>query len=78
MNVDVHTKNVQHCQPPVLDAVAVTLHLGHAPRERRPHLLGGRHPTSSVQQRRALLEILPRLPQAAAGWTSECTYASGP
>lgn len=73
MNVDVNVKNVQLCQPPVLDAVAVTLHLGHAPRERRPHLLGGRYPASPVQQRRALLEILPRLPQAAAGRTSERT-----
>lgn len=72
-----NVKNVQLCQPPVLDAVAVTLHLGHAPRERRPHLLGGRHPAPSVQQRGALLEILPRLPQAAAGRPSERTYASG-
>lgn len=50
---------------------APTVHLGNASREGRPHLLGGRQPASSLQQRRALLEVLPRLPQAAAGWTPQ-------
>lgn len=54
--------------------VPVTLHLGDTSRERRPHFLGSRQPASSLQQRGALLEVLPRLPQAAARRTSQRTH----
>lgn len=69
-------KNVRHCEPLILDTVAITLHLGHASWKRRPHLLGCGYPTSPVQQRCALLEILPRVPQAAEGWPSKCMCTS--
>lgn len=56
--------------------VPVTLHLGDPSWERRPHFLGSRQPASSLQQRGALLEVLPRLPQAAARRTSQRTRRS--
>ena len=46
---------------------ASTMHPGHAPREGGTDLLGGGEPAAAVGQRRALLEVLPRLPQAAPG-----------
>ena len=46
--------------------VCLTLYLGDPPWEGRPHFLGGGQPSTALQQCGALLEVLPRLPQAAA------------
>ena len=45
------------------------MHTGHPPREGSADLLVCCQPAAPVQQRSALLEVLPRVPQTPPGWT---------
>lgn len=47
------------------------MHLGHAPREGSTDLLVSGEPAAAVRECRALLEVLPRIPQAPPGWPLE-------